>query len=98
MTRIEGEQKTKIAQEEVSSKEDDRGVGGVRVEGETMRTHDPRQPSEQERNERGMTHFPFRSWCWHCVRGRGKVEDGRKATVEERNVSEIHVSTWITRS
>ena len=44
-----------------------------------------------ERIEHGMAHFPFRSCCWHCVRGRGKVEDVRRATVEERNVSEIHV-------
>ena len=38
----------------------------------TMRMHDIRQPSEQERIERKMTHLPCRSWCRHCIKGRGE--------------------------
>ena len=32
----------------------------------------PREPSEEERIEHEMTHLPYRNWCRHCVRGRGK--------------------------
>ena len=28
-----------------------------------VRKHDPRQPSQQEKEEHEMTHIPFRSWC-----------------------------------
>ena len=33
---------------------------------------DPGQPSRAEREQHELTHIPFRSWCPHCVRGRGK--------------------------
>ena len=36
------------------------------------RMNDPREPSEEERKEHEMTHLPYRSWCKHCVGGRGK--------------------------
>ena len=54
------------------------------------RRADPREPSEQERNEHNMTHLPFRNWCRHCIRGRGKEEACRR-TREEVNVPEIHL-------
>ena len=49
-----------------------------------VRKHDPRQPSQQEKEEHEMTHLPFRSWCRHCIMGRGREEglsqvDGRRA-------------------
>ena len=28
-------------------------------------------PTAAEREERELTHFPYRSWCADCVRGRG---------------------------
>ncbi len=34
---------------------------------------DPGQPSKAEREQHELTHIPFRSWCHHCVRGRGKT-------------------------
>ena len=37
----------------------------------TMRMHDLRQPSEQEKIEHKMTHLPCRSWCRLCNKGRG---------------------------
>ena len=30
------------------------------------------QPSSQEVQEHMKTHIPYRSWCAHCVRGRGE--------------------------
>eukprot|EP00974_Lingulodinium_polyedra_P055804 5367180-Lingulodinium_polyedra.AAC.1 len=37
-----------------------------------------------------MTHLPFRSWCSHCVRGRGRAADHR-AVQDGRGVDEVHV-------
>ena len=51
-----------------------------------VRKHDPRQPSQQEKEEHEMTHLPFRSWCRHCIMGRGREEDCRKSMEEERQV------------
>ena len=45
-------------------------------------------PSEQQRIEHGMTHLPFRSWCRHCIKGRGREEDCRKSFEEDREVPE----------
>ena len=35
---------------------------------------DPSKPTDEERREHELTHLPFRSWCRHCVRGRGREE------------------------
>ena len=43
-----------------------------------VRKHDPRQPSQQEKEEHEMTHLPFGSWCRHCIMARGREEDCRK--------------------
>ena len=41
-------------------------------EGEAPRAlRDPGMPTDRERREHMLTHIPFRSWCEHCVRGRG---------------------------
>ena len=42
-------------------------------------------PSKREREEHEETHCTYRSWCKHCVKGRGR-EDGhqRKTTADER--------------
>ena len=56
-----------------------------------VRKHDPRQPSQQEKEEHEMTHLPFRSWCRHCIMVRGREEDCRKSMEEERQVPEVHL-------
>ena len=33
----------------------------------------PAAPSRQEMLEHSITHYPFRSWCAHCVRGKSKA-------------------------
>ena len=37
-----------------------------------------------------MMHLPFRHWCRHCIKGRGR-EDCRKSINEARQVPEIHL-------
>ena len=36
-----------------------------------------------EVEEHEETHLPFRSWCCHCVRGKGKQAEHRRLTQEE---------------
>ena len=38
-----------------------------------------------------MTHLPFRSWCRHCIRGRGKEETCRKGKKDDGETPELHI-------
>ena len=51
---------------------------------------DPLMPRDAEVREHKLTHLPFRSWCRHCVRGRGKEMPHFK-TKDERGVPEFHL-------
>ena len=59
------------------------GVGRMRDVG------DPRLPSRKEVEEHYLTHVPYRNWCPHCVRGRGKDLDHRKAVEGNRRMREF---------
>ena len=50
---------------------------------------DPKLPTKLEVEEHNLTHLPFRSWCRHCVRGRGR-ELPHLRTVEDPAVHEFH--------
>ena len=54
------------------------------------RVADPRMPSRAEVEEHGKTHLPYRSWCKHCVRGRG-VEEPHRKRKEEVGIPELHM-------
>ena len=44
---------------------------------EVERVQYPKLPTPQEVYEHNLTHLPYRSWCCHCVRGKGKLmEEG----------------------
>ena len=48
---------------------------------------DPKLTSEEELHRHNLTHMPYRSWCPHCVRGRGKeMSHRRKKDLEEASV------------
>ena len=38
----------------------------------------PRSPSKMERDQHELTHTPYRAWCPHCVRMRGRNTAHRK--------------------
>ena len=40
---------------------------------------DPGQPTRREREEHSMTHLPYRAWCQHCVRGKGRPSAHRRS-------------------
>ena len=55
------------------------GVCGVEEEGadsggsrEVRGLPDPRRPCQKDVDLHNLTHLPFRKWCRHCMRGRGK--------------------------
>ena len=50
---------------------------------------DPKEPSAEERTEHDMSHLPFRNWCRHCVRGRGK-EAAHKRQEGPGEIPEVH--------
>ena len=72
--------------EEVSA-EDAQGQCG---EGRHEKILDPKVPTKEERGDHEITHLPFRNWCRHCIRGRGKEAPAFKSK-EDPKVAEIHV-------
>jgi hypothetical protein len=54
------------------------------------KVQDPKEPSKEEKLEHEMTHLPYRSWCRHCVRGRGKQMPHREGA-QESMMSEVHM-------
>ena len=58
-------------------------------ERKTRRMRDPREQTREEREEHEKTHLPFRSWCKHCVRGRGKQLPHYRGT-QQTTMSEVH--------
>ena len=49
---------------------------------------DVKGPSRREREEHEETHCTYRSWCKHCVKGRGRA-DGHKRKGQESDKPEI---------
>ena len=60
-------------------------------EREVTRVQDPKAPTAEERRTHAMTHLPFRSWCRHCVRGKGKEEPCRAGGEEKKIGPDIHM-------
>ena len=56
---------------------------------EVAKMMDPRLPSKAEVDAHNLTHLPYRSWCTHCVRGRGK-ESAHTMTKRESDMHEFH--------
>ena len=68
MTRIEEVDDVDHENSEEQRKHEEEEELGER---KTTRKHDLQQPSEQEGIEHEMTHLPSRSWCRHCIKGKG---------------------------
>jgi len=64
------------------------------VTGRNLRT--PRQPTQKEVEEHSVTHWPFRDWCEHCVRGKAK-STGHRRRKSEHEVPIIAIDyMWMT--
>ena len=57
------------------------------------RPHDPGRPTRKEIEEHLPLHWPFRSWCRHCVRGRGVASPHKSRSDEDREFSQGRVPT-----
>ena len=53
----------------VCAVDDGADIGGSR---EVRKLPDPQRPCQKEVDAHNLTHLPFRNWCPHCMRGRGK--------------------------
>ena len=51
----------------------------------------PKGSTKEERERHEATHLPFRDWCKHCLRGRGRnrPHQSRKGNAEESQVVRI---------
>ena len=60
---------------------------------------DPKLPSEEEIKQHEITHLPYRSWCRHCVRGRGR-EFPHARVGDQVSLPELHATcvSWATRA
>ena len=54
---------------------------------------DPGRPTAREIREHNVTHWPYRSWCRHCVRARGIARHHRRRSAEDREFSKGRVPT-----
>ena len=53
---------------------------------------EPRMPTQVEIEEHNITHLPYRSWCIHCVRGRGEQAGHlRQEERPENAIPEVHM-------
>ena len=72
--------------EEELDEEQEAGKRGIR------KLHDPKLPKEDEVKEHYLSgHMPYRSWCPHCVKGRGKEMDHKKGEDEQGGIPEYHL-------
>ena len=68
--------------------EEEDGEAGKR---DILRMLDPKLPSRAEVEEHELTHLPYRNWCRHCVKGRGKEAPHKKQNAEkEAGMPEVH--------
>ena len=70
---------------------DEIGEGGESGERKVERMNSPGKPSPEEVEQHNLTHLPYRSWCRHCVRGRGKEAPHKAGKTEGGDVPELHM-------
>ena len=51
------------------------------------------RPTKREMEEHCVSHWPFRSWCRHCVRGRAVSSSHRRKTAEAEEFARDRVPT-----
>ena len=78
---------TDHAQEDLEPEFDYEEEAGSRA---LVKVADPKLPSAEEVETHNLTHLPYRSWCPHCVRGKGKTMDHRRAG-RGKTIPELHV-------
>jgi hypothetical protein len=75
-----------VSELEINVDEEEEESGERKVK----KVQNPVRPRAEDVEEHEMTHLPFRSWCRHCVRGRGE-ELGHHACKELPEQMEVHM-------
>ena len=81
---------------DVNNAEEEEAAGGEEEEGESgerkvQRMNSPGKPSATEVDEHNLTHLPFRNWCRHCIRGRGKESPHKAGKGDGGELPELHL-------
>ena len=97
-----GEEVVTVGSEDPESTRDAEETETGGEEREVVKMLDPRQPSEEERRTHNLTHLPYRNWCEHCVKGRGREADHKqlKSQPEEGGCMNYILTTcsWAPRT
>ena len=86
---VEVPENKKQEEKEGDGRGDPMRIAPEEVGGRMRNIGDPRLPSQKEVADHYLTHVPYRNWCPHCVRGRGKDLDHRKGLDEDRCLREF---------
>ena len=97
-----GEEVVTVGSEDPESTRDAEETETGGEEREVVKMLDPRQPSEEEGRTHNLTHLPYRNWCEHCVKGRGREADHKqlKSQPEEGGCMNYMLTTcsWAPRT
>jgi len=87
-----GEEVVAVGNEDPGSlpEEDEGAIEASEEKRGVIKMMDPRQPSEEERRDHNLTHLPYRNWCQHCVKGRGREADHKKLKEQSEGLHELH--------
>ena len=80
-----------VEAEEVEIDSEDEGQNGER---EVKRMNSPIKPSREEVETHNLTHLPYRNWCRHCVRGRGKESAHTEGKGDGGELPELHLAAF----
>ena len=76
-----------------SGEEEEENCGDVLAEGQQIKMKTVGKPASQRELEEHMaTHIPYRSWCKHCISGRGQNDHHRhQLSGEEQEIPTISI-------
>ena len=73
LSKTESEQGEEREDEDAADKDDEEAQ-------EPVTRKAPKGPTKEEKEKHEATHLPFREWCQHCVRGRGRNKPHKTKT------------------
>ena len=74
---------------EINANEDE---GDVLTEGQQIKLKTVGRPvNQREIDEHQITHIPYRSWCKHCISGRGQSAQHRQLQCRDHEIPTISI-------
>ena len=82
--------RTRTESEQVEEREHEDGADEVEEEAqEPVTRRAPKGPTKEEKEKHEATHLPFREWCQHCIRGRGRNKPRKKKMEEDEEENKV---------